>query len=406
MKLKLISYIRNQNLARVKECCALLPKNIFTDTEESPLQLAASLPDTEILRVVYDHDPEQYDILLQNKCFCSPLFLAGYHREQNNLEFLLQQTRTFTKRDIVSIDTHILEGPASNPTEKSYKVIKYLLDNGVDIGNEFVELYKNPMARCVIRGDDWSQKIVALMLPLADYRSKYLAILSTTCELYYEYGRNKQPSNFVVEPGSRIDKLQKIRNAILCSLTSAECKQINNFSHHYSCNGVYILEDDLNHELAKAQTEDQTQLVTHIQCFLTNRSTAMPSTEISSQLCEHSDENLPEKPGNTPPNDDNKLKILLILTTLKDNIEHKKHGRAVWFTQGTENKLRQLKQIETWLTDNSLDNGNESVILRQIRDVCVIKRNTLGFFQPHSLVEYKKLLTEHQLIFPDWQPVP
>lgn len=91
-----------------------------------------------------------------------------------------------------------------------------------------------------------------------------------------------------------------------------------------------------------------------------------------------------------------------IITTLSNNIKEKKPGRESWFDQNIDSKVGKLTIISTWLSDkNSLDDTTQRTILALVRDICSIKRNSWGIFQPHSLGEFNDLLKEKKLQAPN-----
>jgi ankyrin repeat protein len=101
--------------------------------------------------------------------------------------------------------------------------------------------------------------------------------------------------------------------------------------------------------------------------------------------------------------------IQQMVSTLNDNIEHKKAGRENWFESNTDTKVAKLNAISNWLTKRvTLNEQSQQVLLALIRDVCKEKRNCLGFFQPHSLGEFNYMVekfnstvTDNKLIIPD-----
>jgi hypothetical protein len=89
--------------------------------------------------------------------------------------------------------------------------------------------------------------------------------------------------------------------------------------------------------------------------------------------------------------------IQMILDSIIANIKDKKQGRAAWFTSNTETKVDKLKSIQNWLGDRYLDAESKTIVLALIRDVCAIKRNKLGFFKPHSAIEFESWLENIEL---------
>jgi hypothetical protein len=129
--------------------------------------------------------------------------------------------------------------------------------------------------------------------------------------------------------------------------------------------------------------------------------------QITVNLCveqEHlpSEESTQQLPLATPPANDltvdqsnqaNQTVILNVLDTLVSNIKERKNGRAPWFTDNIDNKIGKFQVISDWLKDNNnIDELDEKLVLALIRSVCALKRNNLGFFQPHSLTEFDQMI--------------
>ncbi|MBA3535404.1 MAG: hypothetical protein H0T84_02160 [Tatlockia sp.] len=95
-----------------------------------------------------------------------------------------------------------------------------------------------------------------------------------------------------------------------------------------------------------------------------------------------------------------------IISTLIENIDGKKAGRETWFHNDTIRKIEKLSSIASWLSkQETLDWPAQQALIAPIRDVCAIKRNTWGLFQPHSLSEFNDLLKENELQVPNSIPL-
>ncbi|CDZ77621.1 hypothetical protein BN59_01905 [Legionella massiliensis] len=104
----------------------------------------------------------------------------------------------------------------------------------------------------------------------------------------------------------------------------------------------------------------------------------------------------------TPPTSNNpKASISEIIKKLKRNIENKTSGRETWFDSNTDTKVAKLETIATWVNSKqSLKPDETALILALVRDVCAIKRNSWGIFQPHSLAEFNELTAKKKLKAP------
>jgi hypothetical protein len=93
--------------------------------------------------------------------------------------------------------------------------------------------------------------------------------------------------------------------------------------------------------------------------------------------------------------------LIDILVDLKYNILQKKEGRETWFDDNTDTKVGKLETIHLWLIKNPLTIENKPIICALIRDVCAIKRNSWGLFQPHSLAEFNSYAEKLGLFVPN-----
>lgn len=291
LKQKLIHYINNQNLAKVAACLARLKRGVFSIEEENPLLAAAPCRSTAILQAVYDYDPNLYDMLQANEAITTPIFLAGKYGRLSNLQYLLS-IKKLTSRDITHQTEHILTRSACSQGEEPLHVLHFLINQGINInthiGYDFTGIYHNPLANCASSPNAENEKKLACLLPLADYRSKYCAILSTTNELYFSYGYSKRKFLDYAdkkEPESyeRMQGLFRSRRAILNSLTQEECAEIRKLhtTHLYEvCHANEILEDDLlNFEIHQVKGLQNNVAANIIRCF-----SSQPESMLSSSL--------------------------------------------------------------------------------------------------------------------------
>lgn len=96
------------------------------------------------------------------------------------------------------------------------------------------------------------------------------------------------------------------------------------------------------------------------------------------------------------PEDSASKRLINIVEELIANIANKTNNRATWFTKDIASKTAKLEAIAAWLRNNPLAK-KETVILALIHDVCAIKRNGIGFFSPHSLIEFKQMISNSEL---------
>ncbi len=92
-------------------------------------------------------------------------------------------------------------------------------------------------------------------------------------------------------------------------------------------------------------------------------------------------------------------KIIKIVDSLYSNIKNKENSRVSCFTANEQIKLNRLEFIGTWLKRGALSWHEELAVLALIRDVSAVKRNRLGFFNPHSFGEFEEMTK--QLKVPD-----
>lgn len=278
---RLCHYIKNQNIAKVKQCIHFLSNKEFNpekdNTLQSPLQLAAHGQSTEILKAVYEYAPQLYDQLIDNENVSTPIFIAAYYSQKENLHYLLS-VRTLIARDISYINNqnkvHCFLGLAESNDPDSYDIMCLLASMQVGCGFELEfdndELYGNPLSlitRMWGQDDALNQKKFDLLLPHANAKSKYLAILSATCELFYSYGAKPREKK-VYESTDRDIQIANYRNQIFLSLTKKECEEIHALAcsgMSYSCSAEKILIGDLKIEI---EGNPNKKLVAAIQnCF-------------------------------------------------------------------------------------------------------------------------------------------
>lgn len=248
LKSKLIHYIKNQNLPNVKHCLSRLNPESYErlDWEECPLQIAASYRDTAILQAIYEFVPKRYDLLLNEPNLATPIYLAFTRERYDNVAYLLSQ-HPLSPADLTVLGQHILAGLPNQFSENYFKTLDSLLVLG-DIGNEIEGLYKNPFAVCLRTSGyvdfETAAKYLPRFLPLADYRSKYLGLLSCSLELYYR--RNDEPFR---------STFSQLRQTILDSLTIDECHQINQLVRQKRYHGK--AETTLYSDLSQSEEKDK-----------------------------------------------------------------------------------------------------------------------------------------------------
>ncbi|MFA6302429.1 MAG: hypothetical protein WC627_04750 [Legionella sp.] len=121
--------------------------------------------------------------------------------------------------------------------------------------------------------------------------------------------------------------------------------------------------------------------------FNFNNSSNRGSYDVPNKIAMHSKKALPDNPHT------DKEKLEVILARLTNNIKGFANMRQSWFNKNIDPKVSKLETIATWLSDrdNVLTDAKRDVILGLIEDVCAIKRNRYGLFNPHSLTEFKTL---------------
>ncbi len=93
--------------------------------------------------------------------------------------------------------------------------------------------------------------------------------------------------------------------------------------------------------------------------------------------------------------------LLRLILLLKENIRDKSGTREKWFDDNTDTKIAKLQTIRCWFRHNSLNEANKPIIYALIRDVCALKRNSWGLFQPHSLAEFNFYAKRMELDIPE-----
>ena len=279
---RLCHYISAQNPSKVQLCIKLLSTTGFNPEKDqtipNPLRLAA-VSSVEILKAVYEFMPEQYDLLIKNNTVTTPIFLAAYDIKKDNLVYLLS-VRQLVARDVSffnnsnQMEKHVFLGPAASDEADAYDIMQLLISSGASYGFDIDnnDIYGNPLSAVTkMHSNDNSSKIkFEMLLPHANAKCKYLAILSATVELYYCYGAGprKQFSYDEEYSAARINQLFEFRNQIFASLTQKECEEIYAIFQSqisFSKPAERILLDDLKFEI-KENTDKN--VVKNIQsCF-------------------------------------------------------------------------------------------------------------------------------------------
>ncbi|MFA6301744.1 MAG: hypothetical protein WC627_01245 [Legionella sp.] len=93
-------------------------------------------------------------------------------------------------------------------------------------------------------------------------------------------------------------------------------------------------------------------------------------------------------------NDPSRAALQLALRAIMTNITQTRNQRQTWFKRDPNSKADKLQNIINWLgdTNHALTAERKFALLALIRDVCAIKRNVLGFYNPHSLNEFNAKL--------------
>ena len=259
---QLIHFIKNQNLERVCACLKYLAKTKFNPAGEymaDPLQTAACGNNPDILKAVYEFDPNRYETLVANDKLGTPIFLAVTTNNLPNLKYLLS-VRSIVPRDVTCLKKHIMAELVCSAHPKAYEIMQLLLEHKVGFDFNDPDTYRNPLAVTAraFGQAEFSMKKFELVLPYANAFSKYLGLLSSTQELYYCYGHGSRPALYFTD--DRTNQLFIYRNKILASLTPGECDEIRTlfFSNQdLGCtNGKEILLDDLLNLEIKIQTNN------------------------------------------------------------------------------------------------------------------------------------------------------
>ncbi|CDZ78677.1 hypothetical protein BN59_02989 [Legionella massiliensis] len=249
LKEKLLHYVRNQNLEKVKICLSRLEPSSFATLDwpmGCPLQVAASFSSIDILEAVYGFYPQRYDLLVQNENLATPIFFAFRAGEFKNTDFLLSQ-RPMLIRDLSCSRQHIFSNPPEQFTENYFQTLDHLLQQGATVGNELSGLFENPFAICV-RQVGFSgcepTRFFSRFLPLTDYHSKYWGLLSCANELYFLCDHS---TTQLLNDSPYVEIFLGLQSVIFASLTEEECRQINELVRKgiYSGNARERLLNDL-----------------------------------------------------------------------------------------------------------------------------------------------------------------
>ena len=247
-----------------------MPTDAFDESDECSLYLAAGYPDAAISKAIYEHNVKFYQAWLADPKKASPLSIAIKYSLLEQIEFL-STIKPLQPHDLI-LDNgkHAFYLPAFSGNKLAFDVVKLLINRGAHLGNEIVTLGGNALASCATSTGSYAKQIMELMLPLANFQSKYMGMLSASNELYYCYDR-KERSQLELTDSSAV-MYQELRNIILNSLTTEECAQISDLHSQQKfadCRGERILKNDLlNFELQLAKQKGQNNLVNYIQrCF-------------------------------------------------------------------------------------------------------------------------------------------
>jgi hypothetical protein len=318
----LLHFTKNQNLKNVRECLKHLSASGFDPTSltfQHALQIAAAGANVEILQAIYEFNPLAYDLLLSApEEVPTAIFEAARAARLPNLLYLTSQ-RTIVPRDmmasVLGVMTrgpreHILTELAFEKDANSLEVMRYCVEQGVGAGNEGTDSRTNPLALCIYSEPHITAQKLKLLLPLANARSKYFALLSTTNELslYYEEGADGQRH---LDLSNRwIKQLLVTRRAIFDSLSDDECDSIYRMFNSndpaergYTQTLKEALVDDLKFEI---NSNLHSPLATKIRrCFIENHA----HTVTSAPLIPETKTQASADPGNSLPPEESKPKI-------------------------------------------------------------------------------------------------
>lgn len=247
--------IDNQKLALLQSCLKYLPKTIFSDHKLNPLLRAAGYVDSAISAVIYQHDTEYFMRILNDKTQFSPLGAAVRWMHVKQVDFFLSLKAVEPHDLILENGKHAFYLPAYAGSQQAYDVIKAVMNHQTDIGNQIKELDKNAVAACATSTGDKASEIMALLLPYADYYSKYLGLISATHELFYCYKAQNDDPQYYTED---LAKYQNLRNQIIRSLTPEECKEISDL-HAKKTFGYFEGEEILQSDLLKTTLKSARQ---------------------------------------------------------------------------------------------------------------------------------------------------
>lgn len=262
LKSRLLHYVANQNLPKVEMCLSRLPKRAFTTIDRTmgcPLQIAASLPCTAILKAIYEFDPGYYDLLMSDETLSTPIYLSFRTAQYGNTDFLLSK-RQVLSRDLSCFNAHIFGNPPQF-SERFFQVLDRLLEQGATLGNEIKGLHNNPFAiwmRQLGYSNVDPATLLKRLLPHTDYHSKYLGLLSCSLELYYLC--NQSTTELTLD--SNVEAFLRLRAAIFESLSLEECKHINELvsTKCYAGNAEERLYNDLAQSAMSSEQAKKFQL--------------------------------------------------------------------------------------------------------------------------------------------------
>ncbi|KTD31162.1 hypothetical protein Lmor_2769 [Legionella moravica] len=154
------------------------------------------------------------------------------------------------------------------------------------------------------------------------------------------------------------------------------------------------IETQSQHQMQSPQTQELAQQHLNEEPNNDNEITEQQDTPLGMA----SEEALEETPE-PPILEDAKTKLINIVSILIKNISEGAGGRYTSSTQ--HKKVTDLKSILNRLTNSDESGTIQDDWVKEIMDVCKIKRNSLHFWAvPHSVVEFKGLLKDNNIMLP------
>ncbi len=219
----LVYAIQQENESDVRAVLAELSARSVTSLmgveDENIIRNAARSSSVTILKMVYAFDPVIWRQVKQAR----PFFHAANSLRLESLQFLFS-CLSLTPLDLLLDDTHIYSLPSlCHGLDNGMEIVRLLLSKQVPIGNETLQLYKNPVASVAGSYEIKNKKeVLALLLPHANAESKYAGLMRAILELYYLYrdGRN------IIADNQNTDAMFLAVNMIFSSLSPSECSEI------------------------------------------------------------------------------------------------------------------------------------------------------------------------------------